>query len=99
VWDTATWRFGTRAELGAQGEVELGWTLGREHWGHGYATEAARAVRDWAFRELRLTRLISIIHPDNAASIRVAERLGAHHERDIESGWVAPARIYVHPLP
>jgi [ribosomal protein S5]-alanine N-acetyltransferase len=58
------------------GEIELGYTLGAAWWGRGYATEAARAAMDWAFRERDFDRLLSLIDPDNAASIRVAERLG-----------------------
>ena len=57
-------------------EVEVGYALGEEAWGRGYATEAARACRDWAFRNLTVPHVISLIHPDNAASIAVAERNG-----------------------
>nr|MDQ5838656.1 GNAT family N-acetyltransferase [Acidobacteriota bacterium] len=45
-------------------------------WGRGYATEAARASVEYAFTKLDQTRVISLIAPENAASIRVAERLG-----------------------
>jgi RimJ/RimL family protein N-acetyltransferase len=76
-WDPETW------EVGGD-ETELGWLLAREHWGHGYATEAALALRDWAFAERGLTRLISLIAPANLRSIRVAERLGERYERDVE---------------
>lgn len=55
---------------------ELAWTLARRWWGHGYATEGARAALDHAFTTLEKDRVISLIHPDNAASIRVAERIG-----------------------
>jgi RimJ/RimL family protein N-acetyltransferase len=55
---------------------ELAWKLVRRWWGHGYATEGARAARDYAFTVLEKDRLISLIHPENRASIRVAERLG-----------------------
>ena len=58
--------------------------LGREHWGNGYATEAALAVRDWALAELGLERLIALIYPDNVRSIRVAEKLGMEPEDEIE---------------
>lgn len=58
------------------GETELGWTLRRDAWGNGYATEAARACADWAFRELQLPYLISLIEPRNDRSISVANRLG-----------------------
>jgi RimJ/RimL family protein N-acetyltransferase len=56
--------------------LEVGWTLARAVWGQGYATEAGRAAMDWAWADLDVRRLISVIHPDNRASIRVAERLG-----------------------
>jgi RimJ/RimL family protein N-acetyltransferase len=57
-------------------EIELVWTLMREVRGQGFATEAARAVRDVA-AEQGMRRLASFIHPENAPSIAVAERLGA----------------------
>jgi RimJ/RimL family protein N-acetyltransferase len=63
---------------------ELGWTLGREFWGRGYATEGARRALDYAFTDLDKDHVISCIHPDNAASIRVAERLGEKLEGEAE---------------
>jgi RimJ/RimL family protein N-acetyltransferase len=63
---------------------ELGWTLARDAWGEGYATEAARAAMAWAWTELRLPRLISVIDPRNRSSIAVARRLGMRHARDWE---------------
>ncbi len=57
-------------------ETEIGWVLRREAWGHGYATEAARTCRDWGFSVLAVPYLTAMIDPDNAASIRVARRLG-----------------------
>ena len=84
-WDRKTWAYGLREELGLEIEleVELGWTLARDAWGHGYATEAAIAVRDWAFRELRPPRLISMIFPANVRSQRVAEKIGERFEREV----------------
>jgi RimJ/RimL family protein N-acetyltransferase len=55
---------------------ELAWTLVRRWWGNGYATEAAWAALAYAFTVLKKDRVISLIHPENLASIRVAERLG-----------------------
>lgn len=55
---------------------EIGWTLGRASWGKGYATEGARRALQYAFTELDREHVISLIHPDNQASIKVAERLG-----------------------
>ena len=57
-------------------EQELGWLLYDGHEGHGYATEAARALRDWAFATLKLSTLVSYMAPDNLASQAVARRLG-----------------------
>ena len=56
---------------------ELGYMLGRAWWGRGYATEAAGAALDWAFQHVAARdEWISLIDPDNAASIRVATKLG-----------------------
>jgi len=55
---------------------ELGWILRRQFWGRGYATEGARAALDFAFTHLVQPEIISLIYPENAASIRVALRLG-----------------------
>jgi RimJ/RimL family protein N-acetyltransferase len=55
---------------------ELAWKLVRRWWGHGYATEGARAALAYAFTTLNKDRVISLIHQENLASIRVAERLG-----------------------
>ena len=62
--------------------LEVGWLLGRPAWGHGYATEAARAAVEFAWIELGAEQLISLIAPDNVASQRVAERLGMRRLRD-----------------
>jgi RimJ/RimL family protein N-acetyltransferase len=86
LWDPETW------EVGGD-ETELGWLLAREHWGQGYATEAALALRDWAFDERGLGRLISLINPANVRSIGVAERVGERYERDVEVGG-KPGRLY-----
>ena len=58
-------------------EKELGWFVYEEYEGRGYVTEAAFALRHWAFTTLRLPSLVSYIAPGNAASVAVAERLGA----------------------
>jgi RimJ/RimL family protein N-acetyltransferase len=83
VWDPRTWVHGLEVDLDGPLETEIGWTLARRHWGHGYATEAAIAARDWALPELRPPRLISLIHAENVRSQRVAEKLGERFERDI----------------
>jgi len=58
-------------------EPELGWCVFAPYEGLGYITEAATAVRDWAFGPRGLTTMVSYIDPANTRSINVAERLGA----------------------
>jgi RimJ/RimL family protein N-acetyltransferase len=93
AWNTESWTPGSVASIGPSAVIEIGWTLARDCWGQGYATEAALAVREWAHEELGLNRLISLIHPDNDASIRVAEKLGERHETDVVLSG-RPARLY-----
>ena len=57
-------------------EKELGWMLYEGHEGNGYATEAATALRDWAFETLKLRTLVGYFDPNNHRSIAVARRLG-----------------------
>ena len=57
-------------------EVEIGWRLARSAWGRGLATEAGEAALAHARDALGLRRLISVIHPENVRSQRVAEKLG-----------------------
>ena len=57
-------------------DPELGWGFLPSLWGRGYATEAGIACRDYGFEVLSFERIISVIHPDNLASRRVAEKVG-----------------------
>ena len=75
--------------------TELVWKLARHAWGSGYATEAARAVMGWAWTMLGVERLISLIDVDNAASARVAQRLGMAPDGEIE---VLGHRAVVHAI-
>ena len=63
---------------------ELGWLLAREHWGHGYAREAAAAALQHAFTVLQRERVISLIRPQNRRSIALAEALGCRLAERIE---------------
>jgi RimJ/RimL family protein N-acetyltransferase len=65
-------------------EPEIAYSLDRPFWGRGFATEAATAARDWLFRHFPLPRAVSCIRPENEASKRVAEKLGAVREGTIE---------------
>lgn len=64
-------------------EPEIGYHVHREHQGRGYATEAARAVRDYAFGTLGCDHVISMIRPENLASRRVAEKNGLTVDRTV----------------
>ncbi len=64
-------------------ELEVGYHLRRDHWGHGYATEAARACIAYAFRELSAEKVVSLIRPENLPSRRVAERNGMQIDRQV----------------
>jgi [ribosomal protein S5]-alanine N-acetyltransferase len=65
-------------------ELEIGYRLDPEYWGRGIATEAAHAVRDHAFRDLKAERVISLILPENSASKRVAEKNGMRLEKETD---------------
>jgi RimJ/RimL family protein N-acetyltransferase len=74
---------------------ELGWMLRRSFWGLGYATEGARAALEFAFTGLGQPHVISLIHPENVASIRVAQRLG---ERLLDSTEVMGKPVLVYRI-
>jgi RimJ/RimL family protein N-acetyltransferase len=81
-------------------EIEAGWLIAREHWGSGYATEAGAEALRQAFGTLGVDHVSSLIHPDNAASRRVAEKLGGTLEKTfmldgeelLYYGYTAPPR-------
>lgn len=62
-------------------EWEIGYWIARDEWSNGYATEAARALQHYAFNLLKKERLVSLIHPDNIASQKVAEKCGMRLEK------------------
>ncbi len=64
--------------------LEVGWSLRRAFWGRGFATEAGKASMDFAFTKLKQSHVISLIHPDNLASRRVAEKLGEKLQGETE---------------
>jgi RimJ/RimL family protein N-acetyltransferase len=95
LWDAGTWAMEDKESGAFVGMVgfsspegwpgfELAWTLVRREWGHGYATEGGRAALNYAFTVLEKDRIISLIAPENRASIRVAERLGETLQGRIE---------------
>jgi RimJ/RimL family protein N-acetyltransferase len=76
--------------------VEVGWRLGRDHWGHGYATEGGRAALAFAFDELALPAVVSFTAAGNDRSRRVMERLGL--TRDAADDFDHPNVPAGHPI-
>ena len=70
--------------IDGQDEVEVAYLLAKEFWGQGLATEAARAIAQYAFEKLHLTRLICLVDRDNRASIHVAMKIGMSFEKEGE---------------
>lgn len=73
----------THYTLEGRDEVELGYRFAPTFWGQGFATEAAEACLHLARRQMRLPRVISLIEPENTASVRVAKKLGFQLERSL----------------
>lgn len=86
VWSPGDWSITRLDEADGPVEIEIAYLFGREHWGQGFATEAATAVRDWALGELGFERLIALIYPDNVRSIGVARNLGMEPEGEADLG-------------
>jgi len=61
-------------------EYEIGWTVRRADWGKAYAPEAASVVLRYAFKEMNAHRIVAFCHAENAASVRVMEKLGMQRE-------------------
>ena len=68
--------------------VEIGWRLGSEYWKKGYATEGARVVLDYGFKNIKLKEIIAFTVPANIRSIRVMEKIGM--VKDVEGNFAHP---------
>lgn len=69
-------------QLDGRSEVELGYRLCLNHWGKGYAAEAARAVLRYGFEDLKLEKILGFALPQNRASLKILEELGFQYRRD-----------------
>lgn len=85
-------------EVEGQAEIELGYVLARPYWQHGLAIEGIQALKDYGLQQLGFPRLVSLIPPDNRASIYIAEKIGMHYERDVQQ-WGQNFSLYMvkHP--
>jgi ribosomal-protein-alanine N-acetyltransferase len=83
-------------EIDGQLEVEIAYLLDKSFWHQGLATEAAQGVLAYGFENLKLSRLICLIDPDNMASQGVAQRIGMTLERKVDgiAGDNFPTLIY-----
>ena len=77
-------------------EIEIAYLLNKDFWHQGFATEAARGIMSYGFEKLHLTRLICMMHPENVASQKVAERIGMKLESQVDgiAGDNFPTLIY-----
>jgi ribosomal-protein-alanine N-acetyltransferase len=73
--------------------AEIGYALGRAHWGNGYMQEALEAVLNYAFAVLKLHRIEADVDPRNAASVRTLERLGFQREGYLRERWQVNGEI------
>lgn len=80
--------------IDSQMETELSFLLDRDHWGQGYASEAARAILEVAARRFGIDRVVAVVHPDNVASLAAVERLGFSYERDVPYRNFGQVRLY-----
>lgn len=92
----------SRAVMHGAPQVEAGWTIGRDYWGHGYATEAAMACLHHAWTHHGLKEVVAAAHRDNLASHRVMDKIGMHRDpagdfldpRFAEGHWLRPHVLY-----
>ncbi|HEV3090537.1 MAG TPA: GNAT family N-acetyltransferase [Candidatus Cybelea sp.] len=84
-------------DVDAREDVEVAYMLCADEWGHGYAIEAARACRDWAFENLDPDRVVSFISVENAPSIKVAERNGMTRIKRLDENRLKTP-IYVYAI-
>lgn len=68
------------------GQCELGYSIGSAWWGHGYATEAAKAILTFAFKKMQAHRVYASHHIDNISSGKVLEKIGMRYEGTMRDG-------------
>ncbi len=88
----------TWQRVNAERKLEVGYHVRSDMQSRGFATEAAAACRDFARNRVRATELVAIIHPDNRASERVAEKIGMRRGPDDRGGTIPVRRVLSMPL-
>ena len=84
--------------IDGQEEVEVAYSIAREYWGRGFGTEAAQAILEYGFENLKLSRLVCLIDSENIASIKVAEKIGMVYEKACEDE-MGPFLLYARNKP
>ncbi len=79
--------------IDGQEEVEVAYTIARDYWGQGLGTEAAQAIVLYAFEQLKLSRLVCMIVPENQASMKVAGKIGMTFEKAMQDD-LGPYLLY-----
>lgn len=79
--------------IDGQDEIEIAYLLGKAFWGQGLGTEAAQGIRDYAFEDLGVSRLVCVIDEDNLASIQVAKNMGMSFEKEARDE-LGPFQLY-----
>ena len=82
-------------EVDGQIEYDISYFFAPKYWGKGYASEMAMALKEYAFGDLGLTRIVALINPENVASAKVAKRIGMTLEKTIERDGGAVRDVYV----
>ena len=77
----------------ASRRAEVGYSLGRPHWGRGYVNEALRALLGYGFGQLNLNRVEADIDPRNTASEKVLQRLGFLKEGHLRERWIVAGEV------
>lgn len=80
-------------DLPPSGDTEIGWHFHPDYWGRGYATEAAAAVLGYGLNR-GLPLVVAVTNPENAASMRVCERIGLHHQGQTDRYYNAVCELF-----
>jgi [ribosomal protein S5]-alanine N-acetyltransferase len=83
-----------KQEIEGQQEIELGYILAKAYWKLGLALEGIDALKNYGFQKLGFPRIVSLIPPGNRASISIAEKIGMHHDHDVDQ-WGQHFQLYV----
>jgi RimJ/RimL family protein N-acetyltransferase len=81
-------------EIDGKTETEIGYLISQDFWRQGLATEAAAAILNYGFGTLKLKRIVAVVHPQNLASIRVAEKTKMKFEKRIDYGDYKNVNLY-----